>query len=82
MGSLQGPKLNYKLNYKIKLNYKMVGCDNDVVIVIFEKFGGTMSEVMQGALSSVKDWYDREGLSINPEKPLLYLSLGKRIKLD
>lgn len=46
----------------------MVDNADEIAIVISRKVGGTMSEVMLGALSFVEDWCNRKRLLNIPEK--------------
>lgn len=51
---------------------------NNIVILIGRKFLKTISELLQGAMSMVKQWCDGTQLSINPQK--LVISPFSRIR--
>jgi hypothetical protein len=56
-----------------------LGYADDIAVLICGKFPNTISELLQEALSMVQQWCDRTQLSINPQKMVIYHSLGREI---
>jgi hypothetical protein len=57
------------------------GFDDDVVILINERFLNTVCEVMQCTLLLVQSWYERVGLSVNSNQ-VKYLGVILDSKLN
>jgi hypothetical protein len=51
--------------------YYMAGYADDIASLINGKFPQTVSEVLQTALWTVQQWFDRTKLSINPNKMVI-----------
>jgi hypothetical protein len=60
--------LLWELNYR---GYYTVGYSDDIAILINGKFPQTVSEVLQTALQTVQQWFERTKLSINPKKTIV-----------
>jgi hypothetical protein len=63
-------------------DYYKVRYADDIAILINGKFPQTVSEVLQMALCTVQQWCERTYLSINPNKMVINLSLGRGISGD
>jgi hypothetical protein len=58
--------------------YYTVGYADDVAILINRKFPHTVSEILQTALCTVQQWFERTKLSINPNKTVIITFIRKR----
>jgi hypothetical protein len=58
--------------------YYTVGYADDIAILINGKFPQIVSEVLQTALCTVQQWYERTKLSINPNKTVVVPFTMKR----
>jgi hypothetical protein len=62
--------------------YYTVGYADDIANLINGKFPHTVSEVLQTALHTVQQWYERTNLSINPNKTVIIPFTRKRTIRD
>jgi hypothetical protein len=60
--------------------YYTLGYADDIAILICRKLPNTVSEILQEALSMVRQWCDRTQLSINPQKMVIVPFTRKRFK--